>query len=118
MPESTSPRSHRRYAGTAAAVALAAVAIGGLNSAAADTPRTHVVTMQAMRFEPENLTVRQGERVVWVNEDLVPHTVVHDTFDSQLIAPGASWRYVARQPGEYSYRCTLHPTMKAALIVQ
>lgn len=71
-----------------------------------------------MRFVPETLTVRPGDRIVWVNQDLVAHTVTSRSFDSHAIAPNASWTLVARRPGHYPYGCTLHPTMKATLIVQ
>jgi plastocyanin len=72
-----------------------------------------------MRFNPDTLTVERGDTIVWVNKDLVPHTVTAaHTFDSHQIAPQASWTYVARRPGHYAYVCTLHPTMKATLIVK
>ena len=73
-----------------------------------------------MQFTPATLTVSKGERVVWVNKDLFPHTATADdkSFDSKEIAAGASWTYVAAKAGEYPYGCTLHPTMKAKLIVK
>lgn len=71
-----------------------------------------------MRYVPETLTVRRGERIVWVNRDVVPHTVTHKSFDSNVISQDATWTYVASTPGRYSYGCALHPTMRATLIVQ
>jgi len=73
-----------------------------------------------MQFTPATLTVSKGERVVWVNKDLFPHTATADdkTFDSKEIAANASWTYVAAKAGEYPYGCTLHPTMKSKLIVK
>ena len=80
---------------------------------------THTVTIEGMRFNPDTLTVERGDTIVWVNKDLVPHTVTAaHAFDSHPIAPQASWTYVARRPGRYAYVCTLHPTMKATLIVK
>jgi plastocyanin len=96
--------------------ALFALAGGG--AAAIAAPQTHVVTIEGMRFQPETLNVRRGDRVSWVNKDLVPHTVTHAAFDSRTLAPEASWTLVARKPGTYAYVCTLHPTMKATLVVQ
>lgn len=83
-------------------------------------PAEHVVTMEDMHFEPETLTVKPGDRVTWVNKDLVPHTAtaVSRAFDSQAIAAGASWTYTAGAPGSYSYACLFHPTMHATLIVR
>lgn len=73
-----------------------------------------------MQFKPVTLTVHRGDRIVWVNKDLFPHTVTgtNKVFDSGGIAAGSSWTYVANKVGEFPYGCTFHPTMKAALTVQ
>lgn len=91
-------------------MALAAPAVAG----------NHVVTIEQMRFDPPTVKVRSGDTIVWVNKDLVAHTVSADgkTFDSGSIAPGASWRYVARKPGPHPYQCLFHPTMHGTLIVE
>jgi len=94
----------------------------GVVSVMADTnaaPKTHVVTIENMRFSPDALTVQRGDRVVWINKDLFAHTAtaVSKAFDSHNIEPNASWTYVAGKPGEYDYVCALHPTMKARLTV-
>ncbi|MGF6266747.1 plastocyanin [Paraburkholderia youngii] len=81
---------------------------------------TYVVVIEQMRFNPAALTVARGDRVVWVNKDLFPHTATADAkaFDSHDIAPDASWSYVASKVGRYAYSCTLHPTMHAVLNVR
>jgi plastocyanin len=38
--------------------------------------------------------------------------------ESGAIAPGASWRLVARRPGEMPYVCRFHPMMKAVVLVK
>jgi plastocyanin len=83
-------------------------------------PAVHVVTIENMRFTPAELTVKRGERVVWINKDLVPHTTTARSvaFDSGNIAPTASWSYVADTVGTHPYVCTYHPTMSAKLTVQ
>ena len=35
-------------------------------------PKTHTVTIEGMRFQPEALTVARGDTIVWVNKDIVP----------------------------------------------
>jgi plastocyanin len=92
---------------------------------AADAPRpaegaAHTVVIENMQYNPPELRVHRGERIVWVNKDLFPHTVTAaaHAFDSGSIAAGASWTYVAGKAGEYAYGCTFHPTMKAILRVQ
>ena len=81
--------------------------------------RTHTVTIENMRFEPADLTVRPGDTIVWVNHDLFPHTATATGggFDSRPIDAGSSWQFTPRTPGEMAYVCTLHPTMKATVRV-
>lgn len=83
-------------------------------------PRTRTVIIEGTRFQPESLTVKAGDTIVWVNKDLFPHTATasNSTFNSQVIAAGASWKYVAKKKGEFAYTCVFHPTMKAALVVK
>jgi plastocyanin len=87
---------------------------------AASEPKTHAVTIENMQFSPATLTVAPGERIVWTNQDLFPHTATADdgAFDSKAIAAQAQWTFLAGKSGEYAYGCTFHPTMKARLIVR
>ena len=79
---------------------------------------TQVVTIQNMQFDPAELVVKRGTRVVWINKDLFAHTATAKSFDSGNIEPDASWSYVASQPGDYAYLCAFHPTMKGRLVVR
>lgn len=107
---SNSWRAAARYA-----AALAFVSLGPQAALAA----RHVVTIEAMQFSPASVTAEPGDEIVWVNKDLVAHTATAaGRFDSRTIEPGRSWRYVVRTPGSYAYQCTLHPTMKATLVVE
>ena len=84
------------------------------------TPQTHTVSIVDMRFQPEMLTVATGDTVVWVNNDLVPHTATSEArgFDSKTIGADKSWSYTVRGKGNIAYLCTFHPTMKATLRVK
>jgi len=106
---------------------MLAVAAGSLVSmllvgecADAAEPVTHTVVIENMRFDPDRLTVRRGDRVVWVNRDLFPHTASADgkAFDSGDIPAGKAWAYLAAASGDYTYTCTYHPGMQGTLIVQ
>jgi plastocyanin len=101
-------------------VSLVAVCAAGGTAPPRESGKTHVITIEAMRFGDGALTVRKGDRVTWVNKDLFPHTATADdgAFDSGNIAADASWTYTATRSGEYAYTCTFHPTMKARLIVK
>lgn len=80
---------------------------------------THTITIEGMKFSPATLTVKAGDRIVWDNKDVVPHTATaRGVFDSGAIAVGKSWSHVAPKAGKYDYVCTFHPGMKATLVVQ
>jgi plastocyanin len=83
-------------------------------------PKTHTVTIEGMRFQPEMLTLERGDTIVWINKDLVPHTATSKAgnFDSKLIEADNSWKYTVRKKGDFAYICTFHPTMKAMLQVE
>ena len=82
--------------------------------------QAHTVMIEGMRFSPQTLSVRRGDRITWINKDPFPHTVTSAAgkFDSGQIAAGGSWTYVARKAGEYDYSCTLHVDMKGKLQVR
>ena len=107
-----------RIAIASAALVLMSCAMG--LAAEPAKPKTHTVTIEGMRFQPEVLAVAPGDTIVWVNKDLVPHSATADagSFDSEFIGAGASWRYTIRNKGEFAYFCTFHPTMKARLQVK
>ena len=104
---------------TATVVAALSVALGIMGAVTGDQPKskTHTVTIEGMRFQPEVLTVSPGDTVVWVNKDLVPHTATSTAggFDSKDIQADKSWRYTIQTTGEFAYICTFHQTMKAML---
>lgn len=80
---------------------------------------THEVTIEGMKFQPAVVTVHRGDKVVWHNKDLVPHTVTADRqFDSRELGPGRSWSWTARGSGRLGYVCTYHPGMTGAVVVQ
>jgi plastocyanin len=86
---------------------------------AAETPATHTVVIEDLKYTPETLEVKRGDVVVWVNKDPFPHTATaKGVFDSQSIATGQSWKFTASKAGEYRYLCTFHPNMKAVLKVE
>jgi plastocyanin len=106
-------------------IVLAAVAATGLRSgiaAAAADPKTttHTVVIEGVRFDPQELTVKVGDTIVWINHDPFPHTAtaVDKTFDSHEIAAGGSWKYTVKKAGILAYACSLHPTMLGTLRVE
>jgi plastocyanin len=105
-----------------AALAFALLCSLGAGGAvvAADAVKTHTVIMEGVAFAPAAITVRAGDTVTWVNRDAFPHTATAQdrSFDSGEIPAARTWKLVARKRGAFAYVCTLHPLMKATLIVK
>lgn len=89
-------------------------------AAGAARPATHSVKIDGTAFAPVDLSVTTGDTIVWVNEDPYPHTATSAAggFDSRSIAPGKSWRYVARTKGDFPYVCAIHPSMTGTVHVK
>jgi plastocyanin len=105
--------------GARAALSFAcALALAGGGRVTAAT--VHTVTIDGFAFKPSSVVVKEGDTVVWRNDDPVPHTATAKEagLDSGDIAAGASYRFVARKKGRFAYLCTLHPIMKGELIVE
>ena len=81
---------------------------------------TVIVTIRQFRYEPDTITVKAGDVVVWRNADQVEHTVTADlsAFESPLIKPGQDWSHRFTVPGTFGYHCMPHPFMKAVVRVQ
>jgi plastocyanin len=80
----------------------------------------HTVTIKGLKYLPPILAVEAGDTVEWKNADIVSHTVtaVNKNFDSGVILSGGAWKLVVKKKGNFNYFCTLHPNMKAKLVVQ
>jgi plastocyanin len=83
-------------------------------------PATVKITIEGMKYSPANPTVHVGDTIVWTNTDIVAHTVTSKTgaFDSNLIAPGGTWKYVAKKAGEFDYKCNYHQPMTGKFTVR
>ena len=111
----------RRWLRALCVAALAvAVGVAAAESQHQGAAAEHTVIIENMQFSPAQLHVHRGDRIVWVNKDLFPHTAtaVSHAFDSGSIAANASWTYVASKSGEYPYGCTFHPSMKGTIQVE
>jgi plastocyanin len=116
----------RRLLATVFALPLVLVAAGcggSSSSAKLEVARDGalVVHMQNLQFVPEDITVRVGQKVRWINDDTVDHNVVADSgarFHSSIFGQGRSYEFTPRKPGTVKYECTLHPGMVGTLTVK
>jgi plastocyanin len=104
------------------AIAAFSISCGNGSGSDSDSPSavTHTVTMAAISFTPPTLTIALGDMVTWVNEDPFPHNAkaTGGASDSRDLDPGESFTYTPVATGDYSYVCTLHPTMRAVVQVK
>jgi plastocyanin len=77
------------------------------------------VTIRGFAFDPAVTTVELGTTVKWLNLDGVSHTATADdgTFNGSVTG-SRSFSFTAAEAGEYPYHCTIHPEMRATLIVE
>lgn len=103
---------------------MTAVAVCGCWQALADEPapvRTQMVAISTMKYTPNELHARAGDKIVFQNEDLLPHTVTSKpagTFDSGMIKAGESWTLTVPAAGTVHFSCLYHPTMEGTLVVE
>jgi plastocyanin len=82
-------------------------------------PKTYTVEIKQMKFQPAELTVHKGDKVVFVNKDMVTHNVTEasgKSWKSPDLPSGKSWSMVATKNA--GYYCSLHPVMKGTIVVK
>jgi plastocyanin len=75
---------------------------------------------QTWGYSADPVVVSVGDSITWVNTGIAPHSVTayDGSFDSGIMPSGAVWSMTATTPGVFGYYCTLHPDMRATLIVE
>ena len=72
-------------------------------------------------FTPPTLNVKPGTKVVWINNDDVPHLIVNvqNKFkQSPVLDTDQKFSATLTKPGTYDYFCSLHPKMQGTVVVQ
>lgn len=107
---------------------LACVCIWGACSSSPGTPAgaapaepvtTHTVQIVEMTFRPEEIRVRKGDEIVFLNLDMVTHDVTEETsraWHSPPIPAGESWTLKVQQSDRYF--CSIHQVMKGRIVVE
>lgn len=68
-------------------------------------------------YLPLNLEIPVNTKVIWTNDDLVPHNIqsqdglgkVTDLFNSPPLETGDKFEFVFEESGVFSYHCSFHP---------
>jgi plastocyanin len=90
------------------------------SSAAAKPAGKNAVTIQNFAFSPATVTIKAGQSITWTNEDSIGHSATADSgsFDTGVLSQGQSKTIAFAKAGTYTYHCSVHPNMKATVIVQ
>jgi plastocyanin len=102
----------------AAIVTVAALApIFGASASA--EPKTIEVVIEHFAFVPSSVEVAPGDRVVFTNHDIAPHTAtaVDGSWTTEEIPRGRSETLVVPTNGSGEYVCAYHPTMSGQLVI-
>jgi plastocyanin len=79
---------------------------------------THL-TIDNFTFKPDTITVPVGTKVVWENDDDIPHSIVETTgkFHSAALDTDDKFGFTFDRAGTFEYFCGLHPHMKGKVVV-
>jgi len=84
-----------------------------------DAVRSEKVEIADFAYDPDPVTIEAGGKVIWQNEDSVPHTATAEdgSFDTGTIEEGKLKSENFKQPGTYEYVCSIHPQMHGTVEV-
>lgn len=90
---------------------------GGVASARA--PKVVRITIGAMAFSVPSSPITAGDKVEWVNSDVVDHTATEKTSGlwDVSVAPGERVTTVMKTGGTFDYYCRYHPNMVSRIVV-
>ncbi len=95
--------------------ASAALALG--LGAAPLRAETVQVTIENMEFSPAQIDVKVGDRIEWVNKDILAHTATVNGGWDVMIPPKKSASLVVGAAKSVDYYCRFHPNMKGRITV-
>ena len=81
---------------------------------AAETKR---VEIQNMQFNPQQVTVAQGDTVLFINKDIVTHNVTEENKAWASKDLPTNQEFKIKVDTSFNYYCSLHPVMKGKVLV-
>ena len=77
--------------------------------------------MRNLAFVPKSVSAKVGQTVAWTNFDSAPHNVTYVSGPNFKSSPtfnmGGKFQLKLTKPGTIQYVCTVHPFMKASIVV-
>jgi plastocyanin len=69
------------------------------------------VGMKDIKFVPESATAKVGQKIVWTNNENIPHNVTAEEgadFGSDTLQEGDTFEFTPQKAGTIKYVCTIH----------
>jgi plastocyanin len=84
-----------------------------------EAAKSEKVQIVEFTYEPDPVVIQVGGKVIWQNEDAVPHTATADdgSFDTGTIGTGKLGSATFKEAGTFTYFCRIHPTMHGTVEV-
>ena len=100
-------------------ISIASCTEGMCNSteSANSDPIEHVVEITGFAFVPDNLQVKAGDTITWVNRDIVPHTATgqNNDWDTGTLLQNESRTISVSSAMSTDYFCRFHLNMTATV---
>lgn len=100
--------------------AIQSVAKNGVHTIITPKATDHAVNV----FQPNNIVIKKGDSVTWVNNDSVAHLFSSMPFIGKIdirspeVAPGGTFTYKFDKAGVYYYICFIHRSMIGKITVE
>lgn len=78
----------------------------------------NTITIQNFAFNPGTLTIKQGTKVTWTNQDSAIHRIKSETFNSQDLSQRDKFEFTFKDKGSFDYICGIHPSMQGKIVVE
>lgn len=76
------------------------------------------IIIENFAFNPAEVKIKVGDKVVWTNKDSVPHRIeIAGDIKSPNLSKNNTFEFTFTKAGEFSYICGIHPSMKGRVVV-
>ena len=82
---------------------------------------TRTLLIKNFSFKPDNITIKRGTKVRWINKDRAHHTATatkRKSFDSGSLGKGQRYTHTFKSTGKKKYFCEIHPFMRGSVTVK
>ena len=80
-----------------------------------------MLSIKNFAFEPAELRVKKGQKAIWQNYDSAPHDVTSVSgteLGSATLSTNDVYEHAFNEIGTFEYYCSIHPRMRAKVIVE